>query len=125
MDPRTRQQLTHYGAPAAFLAAVTIAVLLVKAGLNGGSGSSETVVGSPTTSPTTIRQVSVPTTTIVLSDVATTTTTQAAAQYYVIQTGDTLGGIALKYNTTVDELMRLNPDIDPSALHPGDRIRVS
>ena len=39
MDPRTRQQLTHYGAPAAFLAAVTIAVILIKAGLNAGSGS--------------------------------------------------------------------------------------
>jgi LysM repeat protein len=43
----------------------------------------------------------------------------------VIQSGDTLGSIALKYDTTVDELMRLNPDVDPTALRPGERIRVS
>ena len=52
MDPRTRQQLTHYGVPAAFLAAVTIAVILIKAGLNGGSGST-TTAGLPTTPTTT------------------------------------------------------------------------
>ena len=46
MDPRTRQQVTHYGAPAAFLAAVTIAVILMKAGLNGGAGST-TTLGAP------------------------------------------------------------------------------
>ena len=33
VDPRRREQLTRYGAPAAFLAAVTIAVILIKAGL--------------------------------------------------------------------------------------------
>jgi len=42
----------------------------------------------------------------------------------VIQSGDTLGSIAAKYNTTVDELMTLNPGIDPSTLQPGERIRV-
>jgi hypothetical protein len=52
MDPRTRRQLQRYGAPAAFLAAVTIAVLLVKAGLSGGDGGS-TVGGLPTTASTT------------------------------------------------------------------------
>ena len=127
MDPRTRRELTRYGAPAAFLAAVTIAVLLVKAGLNGGAGSTETVGALPTASPTTTHQAPATTTgkIVILTDVATTTTTPSGAQYYVIQSGDTLGGIAVKYNTTVEDLMRLNPDVDPSALHPGDRIRVS
>jgi LysM repeat protein len=127
VDPRTRRELTRYGAPAAFLAAVTIAVLLVKAGLNGGS--TETVGALPTASPTTTRQTATTTTSkLVLSDVGTTITTSttvAGAQYYVIQSGDTLGSIAARYKTTVDELLRLNPGIDPSALHPGDRIRVS
>ena len=126
MDPHTRRELTRYGAPAAFLAAVTIAVLLVKAGLNGGSGSPATVGALPTASPTTTRQAATTTTAkIVVSDVGTTTTTAAGAQYYVIQSGDTLGAIAEKYNTTVEDLIRLNPDVDPAALHPGDRIRVS
>jgi LysM repeat protein len=125
MDPRRRRELTRYGAPAAFLAAVTIAVILVKAGLNGGTGST-TTVGLSTTAATTTK----PTTTkLVLtappSTTATTTeTTTAGAQYYVVQSGDTLGSIAQKYGTTVDALTTLNPGIDPTALHIGQRIRV-
>ena len=43
----------------------------------------------------------------------------------MIQSGDTLGSIAVKYDTTVEELVRLNPDVDPTALRVGQRIRVS
>ena len=127
MDPRRRHELTRYGAPAAFLAAVTIAVLLIKAGLNGGSGPATTVGLSPTTAATTRTP---PTTTkLVLtapqSTAATTTeTTTPGADYYVVQSGDTLGSIAQKYGATVNELMTLNPGIDPTALHIGQRIRV-
>ena len=125
MDPRRRRELTRYGAPAAFLAAVTIAVILIKAGLNGGTGST-TTIGLSTTAATTTK----PTTTkLVLtappSTTATTTeTTTPGAEYYVVQSGDTLGSIAQKYNTTVDELTTLNPGIDPTALRIGQRIRV-
>lgn len=124
MDPRTRRELTRYGAPAAFLAAVTIAVLLVKAGLSGGDGSTTTVGALPTTRPTT----SSPTTTklVLTTPTATTTTTTAQeAEYHVVESGDTLGSIAEKYDTTVEELVRLNPGVDPTALRVGDRIRVS
>jgi LysM repeat protein len=124
VDPRTRRELTRYGAPAAFLAAVTIAVLLVKAGLSGGDGSTTTVGASPTTRPTT----SSPTTTrlVLTTPTATTTTTTAQeAEYHVVESGDTLGSIAEKYDTTVEELVRLNPGVDPTALRVGDRIRVS
>jgi LysM repeat protein len=127
VDPRRRQELTRYGAPAAFLAAVTIAAILVKAGLNGGSGTPPTTVALPTTSTTTGA-----TTKIVLttptggtgSTSATTATTTAGATYYVVQSGDTLGSIAGKVGTTVDQLTTLNPGIDPTALHIGQRIRV-
>jgi LysM repeat protein len=119
MDPGRRRELTRYGAPAAFLLAVTIAVLLVKSGLD--NGSQEQTVAAPTTAHTT---TTAPTTTISLTDSGTITTTPANAQYYVIQSGDTLGEIASKYDTTVDELLTLNPDVDPSALQPGQRIRV-
>ena len=37
----------------------------------------------------------------------------------MVQSGDTLGSMAEKYSTTVDELMTLNPGIDPTALHIG------
>ena len=122
MDPGRRRELTHYGAPVLFLLAVTIAVLLVKAGLDNGS-SADTVATPTTTAATT---ATAPTTTITLSDsgTASTTTAPANAQYYVIQSGDTLGSVAARYNTTVDELMTLNPGVDAAALQPGQRIRV-
>jgi LysM repeat protein len=126
MDPGRRRELVRYGAPALFLLGVTIAVLLVKSGLD--SGSSDTTVAVPTTVAHTT--TAAPTTTITLTDqpatttAAATTTAPANAQYYVIESGDTLGSIASKYNTTVDQLMTFNPGIDPSALQPGQRIRV-
>jgi len=128
MDPRTRQQVTHYGAPAAFLAAVTIAVILIKAGLNGGSGSTTTVGALPTTSTAT--KPTTTTTKLVLTGpqgtttTTTTETTAPGAEYHVVQSGDTLGSIAEKNSTTVAELMTLNPGIDPTALNIGQRIRV-
>src|SRR5204862_1309975 len=120
MDPGRRRELTRYGAPAAFLLAVTIAVLLVRSGLDNGSHE-ETVAAPTTTAQTT---TAAPTTTISLTDSTQVTTAPANAQYYVIQSGDTLGAIAAKYNTTVDELVTLNPEVDPTALQPGQRIRV-
>jgi LysM repeat protein len=126
VDPRTRRELTRYGAPAAFLAAVTIAVILVRAGLNG-SGSVTTVGALPTTSRTPTQAHT--TTKLVLTSpqASTATTTETAtpgAEYYNVQNGDTLGSIAEKYATTVDEVMALNPGVDPTALHIGQRIRV-
>lgn len=130
MDPRRRQELTRYGAPAAFLAAVTIAVILVKAGLNGGSGSTTTTGLFPTTTatrtkPTTTTKLvlTTPQSTTATTATATETTTPGAV-YYLVQSGDTLGSVAQKYGTTVDDLMTLNPGIDPTALHIGQRIRV-
>ena len=113
MDPRRRRELAHYGAPIAFLAAATIAVLLIKAGLGGGSKN--TTTAAVTRTPT------------VATSTRSRTTTQAAtttARYYTIQSGDTLGSVAIKENTTVADLLRLNPGIDPQALHVGQRIRV-
>ncbi|HLB17532.1 MAG TPA: LysM domain-containing protein [Gaiellaceae bacterium] len=133
MDPRRRQELTRYGAPAAFLAAVTIVVILIKSGLNGGSGSTTTVGLSPTTTRTATATTTnklvltaplTSTATITTATTATTATTTPGAQYYVVQSGDTLGSIAQKYNSAVADLMTLNPGIDPTALHIGQKIRV-
>jgi LysM repeat protein len=129
MDPRRRQELTRYGAPAAFLAAVTIAAILVKAGLNGSSSTTVSTVSSRAQTTT----ASTSTTKLVLTapqgsttgtTTAATDTTTPGAVYYVVQSGDTLGSIAQKYNTTVEQLMTLNPGVDPTALTVGQRIRV-
>ena len=127
MDPRRREQLTRYGAPAAFLAAVTIAAILVKAGLNGGSRTTVAITSSSTARTTTAATT---TTKLVLTappgstTTTTTETTTPGAEYYVVVSGDTLGSIAQKYNTTVDELTTLNLGIDPTALTVGQKIRI-
>src|SRR5438128_9708700 len=98
MDPRRRHELTRYGAPAAFLAAVTIAVILIKAGLSGHSDSKSSTVGVlPTSSSTTTSTTT--TTKLVLTTATASTsteTTTSGAQYYVVQSGDTLGFVAQK-----------------------------
>jgi LysM repeat protein len=135
MDPRRRQELTRYGAPAAFLAAVTIAAILIKAGLSGGSGSGPTTAGAlptgsstTTTTPTTTKLVlTTPAATSATTTTTTATTTETTVpggQYYVVQSGDTLVSVAQKYSTTVQQLLTLNPGVDPTALHIGQRIRV-
>jgi LysM repeat protein len=49
---------------------------------------------------------------------------RVAAQYYVIRRGDTLGAIAGRFATTVDELLALNPGVEPTTLRPGVRLRI-
>ncbi|MFL5946182.1 MAG: LysM peptidoglycan-binding domain-containing protein [Gaiellaceae bacterium] len=120
MDPERSRELKRYGVPAAFLLAVTIAVLLVKSGLDDSEPA--TTAAAPTTTARTTTQQ---TTTKLVLTTTPATTSVADAQYYVIETGDTLGGIASSYDTTVEELLSLNPDLDPNALQPGTRIRVS
>jgi LysM repeat protein len=122
MDPATRRELTRYGAPAAFLLAVTIAVLLIKSGLD--SGSKGQTVAVPTTTAHTTTAAATTTITLTGSATVSTTTSAANAQYYTIQSGDTLGAIAAQYNTSVDQLLTWNPGLDPSGLQPGQRIRV-
>lgn len=43
---------------------------------------------------------------------------------YVIQPGDTLSGIALRYGTTTAELARLNGITDPDKIYAGNTLRV-
>jgi LysM repeat protein len=111
---RGHSTLARYAAPAAFLLAATIAVLLVRSALtNGDEAPTRTAVA--TTVPTTTEKE--PTT-------GTTTALAANAEFYEIQAGDTLAVVADEHSTTVEQLMVLNPDIDPVALRIGERIRV-
>ena len=102
-----RAELKRYGAPAAFLAAVTIAVLLVRAGLDAGSRGTTTV--------TTRRPVSTATTTI---------TPARTRRYYRLRQGETVSDVAIRFGTTVEQLLALNPGIKPNALRVGQQIRV-
>ena len=100
-------------APAAFFGAAIVLVFLVERGLDGAA--SETVANpSPAvTAPTTTGGTTIPTTT-------------GRKRFYRVRSGETLDSIAAKFATTVEELRRLNPDIeDPLALQVGERIRIA
>ena len=43
---------------------------------------------------------------------------------YTIRPGDTLYLIAQEYNTTINAILRINPDIDPLNLQIGSEICV-
>lgn len=45
-------------------------------------------------------------------------------QFHTVRSGDTLGKIASQYGTTVGQLQRLNPSLNPRRLQLGQRIRV-
>ena len=93
-----------------------VAVLIVRAAL-----TDEDSATTPPAATTTL-----PTTTANPGDTGPgdTTANTAGAQFYVIQAGDTLAVVAEQYDTTVEELLVLNPDVDPVALTIGQRIRV-
>jgi LysM repeat protein len=52
------------------------------------------------------------------------TATNERARTYRIQNGDTLTGIALRHNTTVDELLNKNPGLRPNRIYPGQTIDI-
>src|SRR5690606_27985815 len=53
------------------------------------------------------------------------TSSSRAQQYYIVKKGDTLSHIAKRYNTTVKNLVKLNPSIkNPNLIFPGQKIRV-
>jgi LysM repeat protein len=113
---RGNPRVARWLAPAAFLVAATIAVLLVRSGLSRDE-EAPTPTAAATTAPT-------GTTRPATTTRAATTAQTPAAEFYVIEAGDTLAVIADRYDTTVEELLVLNPDIDPVSLTIGQRIRV-
>jgi LysM repeat protein len=102
-----RGDAKRYGAPAAFLAAVTIAVLLVRSGLQTKASPGTTSVATTQSTPTT-----------------TGTTTVQQKQFYRLRSGETLSDVAVRFSTTVEDLLALNPGIEPTNLNVGQRIRV-
>ncbi len=47
-----------------------------------------------------------------------------APKTYTVKTGDTPSGIAEKVGVPLDELMQLNPELDPQALAPGTELKL-
>jgi LysM repeat protein len=126
MEVRGRSDLARYAAPAAFLVAITILVILVHSALSSGGGAGTTTAAQPATThrTTTHATTTKPPATTGSTATTSTSTTSAGAQYYTIQSGDTFGSIAAAEGTTIGALEQLNPDVNPNALSVGQQIRI-
>jgi LysM repeat protein len=117
VDPdRVRVWAARLAAPVAFFFAATVLVILVQRGFE----DDDPVATGPTTSG------AVDTGTTVTGANGNTTAGPPGnrPRFYRVRAGDTLESIAARFETDVDVLLELNPDIDPLALSPGQRIRV-
>jgi LysM repeat protein len=91
------------------------------------TGSTATTGATTSTSATTS---TTPSTTATTPSTDTTATTPPSAgnggQHvkWTVKTGDTLSSIATQFETSVKELERLNPSVNPSALQVGQEIVV-
>jgi LysM repeat protein len=107
-----RQVAARLLAPAAFLAGVTIAVVLIRVGLHG---QDESATQPRATGTTTAAQTTAP---------PPPTTAPPEPVFVRVEEGGTLDQIALDNDTTVERLLELNPGIDPTGLRIGQRVRV-
>ena len=86
-------------APFAFLLAVTIAVVLVRAGLEHGSGAATTPRPS-------------------------TVASRPTKPFWTVRAGDTFQVISSKTGVPVARIERLNPKVSSTTLFIGQRIRL-
>ncbi|MGH3010274.1 MAG: LysM peptidoglycan-binding domain-containing protein [Gaiellaceae bacterium] len=111
-----RVWIARFAAPLAFFAAATVLVILVQRALDSDAGEARSDGGS----------------TQEIDTGATTTNPDGTAALprgcrrprYTVKSGDTLESIAAKCEVSLSVLLELNPNIDPLALNPGDRIRI-
>jgi peptidoglycan endopeptidase LytE len=54
----------------------------------------------------------------------TSTETPSGPSVYVIQEGDSLSSIAKKFNTSLEVLMALNPNINPDMIRVGEQVII-
>src|SRR5689334_10280664 len=102
--------------PARFLApialiAVVFALYNVVKDANAPKGDSGTQTSQPTATAT--------------SKKSSSKKKKAKRKMYTVKNGDTPSGIADKAGISLEELQHLNPKMDPQALTPGQRLRVS
>jgi LysM repeat protein len=111
MNAQGRSIFARLLAPLALIAfGVAFAVIVLGSGAFGGDDSSSTNDSSDL-------------------PVATERTTTAEKQKktpatYTIKANDTLSGIAAQTGTTVEQLQELNPDLDPTGLVAGQKIKL-
>lgn len=111
-------------APVAFLIAVTVAVLLVRAGFEGGHSTASARPRAAPAAARPVRRVPATTATATTRPRPAAPAPAAAATYVTVAAGDTFGTISAASGTSVAELERLNPGVSSNALTIGQRLRV-
>jgi hypothetical protein len=112
------QEWRRYVAPAAFLLTATVAVVLIRAGLESG----ERRGGTParTARAASPGHVTTKTTTTARS----TRKRSRARRFWTVQPGDTFGVISSKTGVSVATIVRLNPKASSTSLFVGEKLRV-
>ena len=122
MQTHQRQAIARVAAPLVFLLLATLGVVAVRSALDDTASAPPAKVRT-TTAETSARKPATAAKTPAKKQ-AKKQTAEPAGQYYRVQAGDTFETIAQANGTTVDQLRRLNPDVDPVALQIGQQIRV-
>lgn len=104
----------RYVAPAAFLLAATIAVVLIRSGVEAGGSRHGTTSG---TAPAARKHV-------VATTSATTTKVSPKKRFWIVGAGDTFAVISSKSGVPVATIVRLNPKAHSTSLFIGERIRL-
>jgi LysM repeat protein len=115
---KLRIWVARLGAPLAFFFAAVILVVLVQRALDRQEDTSSSASASNTDT--------IDTGAATTPGVTDTSGLPRACQKrnYRVRPGDTLEVIAARCQTTVDVLLELNPDIDPLALSPGQKVHL-
>lgn len=109
MEPSARSPL-RFLAPIALLAAVVLVVIVVVSSLGGGGRDPGPAAG---TRPPAAN-----------GDSPERNRGEEGPSTYEVESGDTLGAIAEETDVSVEELIELNPDVDPEALSTGQELKL-
>jgi LysM repeat protein len=111
-----REDWRRYVAPAAFLLAATIAIVLIRSGLQSGTSTPTTTVAVQTTHKTVSTSTTVPS--------GGTTTSATGPRFWTVKAGDTFGVISTKSGVPVATIQQLNPNVKSTSLFIGEKLRL-
>ena len=130
--PRSSSLLMLLTVMVVIIGAAVLVVWLIgpNSPMNPKPTSTPTVTNTPTSAPT---NTATSTPTITLTPTAppptdtplpTETPTLSGPSWYIVEEGDTLSGIALKFNIDLIVLLNMNPGIDADTIKVGDKIII-
>ena len=104
-------------APAALIATFLALFLVIG---SGGGGDEETPVDSGGNQPA----ATTPSSTSKKDSKKPSSSSSSSSKRYTVQPGDTPSSIAEEAGIPLERLLELNPDIDPQALSPGQKLKL-